>query len=205
MSSEGSVTHWLNLLKAGDQAATQKLWENYFQRLVALARVKLRDLPRRAADEEDVALSAFESLCRGVERGRFPQLNDRNDLWRLLVTITVRKAIHLIREQDTLKRGGGAVRGESVFLDLNSSSPGESGIDQFLGREPSPEFAAEVAETCRGLLEQLGNNELRSIALWKMEGYTSEEIAVKLGRALSTIERKLGLIRALWSREREHE
>jgi hypothetical protein len=88
MSSEHSVTHWIDQLKAGDQAAAQKLWEGYFHRLVRLARTKLQGAPKRAADEEDVALSAFDSFCQGVERGRFPQLADRDDLWRLLVTLT---------------------------------------------------------------------------------------------------------------------
>ena len=63
MSSRGSVTHWINLLKAGEHAAAQPLWERYFPRLVMLARRKLQDGPRRAADEEDVALSAFNSFC----------------------------------------------------------------------------------------------------------------------------------------------
>ena len=68
----------LGLISAsGDRDGAQALWNVYFQRLVALARVRLRGTPRRAADEEDVALSAFDSFFRGVERGRFPQLGDR--------------------------------------------------------------------------------------------------------------------------------
>src|SRR5919198_391675 len=108
MAREGSVTRWLGPLLAGDPAAAQQLWERYFRRLVGLARTKLRGAPRRAADEEDVALSAFDSFCRHAERGRFPQLDDRHDLWRLLVTITARKALYLIRDEHRLKRGGGA-------------------------------------------------------------------------------------------------
>jgi hypothetical protein len=54
MSSAGSVTHWIRELKAGNHLAAQELWEKYFQRLVALARSKLRNRPRRVADEEDV-------------------------------------------------------------------------------------------------------------------------------------------------------
>ena len=88
MASTRSVTHWIGQLRAGDPVAAQHLWEGYFRRLVGLARGKLQSLPCRAADEEDVALSAFASFCRGVECGRFPQLADRDDLWRLLVTIT---------------------------------------------------------------------------------------------------------------------
>src|SRR5207253_6336257 len=89
----------------------QRLWERYFRRLVGLARRKLQDTPRGAADEEDVALSAFDCFCRGAARGLFPQLADRDNLWRLLVTLTARKALQLTRRQPRPKRGG-AVRGE---------------------------------------------------------------------------------------------
>src|SRR5215469_6576941 len=106
MASEGSVTNWIGQLQAGDPAAAQKLWERYFRRLVGLARKKLQDGPRRAADEEDVALSAFASFCHDAARGQFPHLADRHDLWRLLVTITARKALHLSRDEECPKRGG---------------------------------------------------------------------------------------------------
>src|SRR5438874_7802874 len=106
MTSEGSVTGWLGQLQGGDPAAAQRLWERYFQRLVGLARDRLRNAPRRAADEEDVALSAFDSFCRRAEQGRFPQLIDRDGLWRLLVVMTARKAAHLKRDAARQKRGG---------------------------------------------------------------------------------------------------
>jgi DNA-directed RNA polymerase specialized sigma24 family protein len=61
-----------------------------------------------------------------------------------------------------------------------------------------PEFAAEVAEECRRLLHALDSDELRSIAVWKMEGDTTEEIATRLSCAPRTVERKLHLIRTLW-------
>src|SRR3982751_1385339 len=99
MSSEGSITHCIARLKAGDRAAAQPLWEGYCHRLVGLARVRLRAAPRRAADEEDVALSAFDSFCRRAERGQFPRLADRDDLWQLLVVITVRKAANLMHHE----------------------------------------------------------------------------------------------------------
>ena len=92
MPTADPVTLWIGQLQAGDPAATRPLWDRYFHRLVGLARKRLRGSPRRAADEEDVALSAFASFCRGVEHGRFPRLEDQDDLWRLLVTITARKA-----------------------------------------------------------------------------------------------------------------
>src|SRR5436853_5155366 len=70
--SDDSVSLWISQLTAGDAGAAQHLWERYFQRLVGLARKKLQDAPRRAADEEDVALSAFDSFCRAAEGAASP-------------------------------------------------------------------------------------------------------------------------------------
>jgi hypothetical protein len=113
MSSHGSITAWIDQLRAGDPAAAQPLWQGYFQRMVGLARQKLRGRLRTAmAGAEDVALSAFDSFCRGAEQGRFPQLADRDDLWRLLFVITERKAIDLVKHENAIRRGGGKVRHE---------------------------------------------------------------------------------------------
>src|SRR5262249_42474905 len=148
---EGSVTRWLHELQAGEQAAAQELWNRYFRRLVGLARHKLQGAPRRAADEEDVALSAFDSFCRGVEQGRFPRLDDRDNLWRLLVVITERKACDLVQHEHRQKRGGGNVCGESGLADTLDFSEEGAGIDQLASREPTPEMAAQVADECRRL------------------------------------------------------
>jgi DNA-directed RNA polymerase specialized sigma24 family protein len=201
MGSGDSISQWIVEVKAGDPAAAQKLWERYVRRLAGLARQKLRALRRGMADEEDVVLSAFDSFCRGAKDGRFPQLNDRNNLWRLLVVLTARKAIDLVNWEMRQRRGGGKVRGESALVGPPDSSPDERGIEQVIGREPTPEFATEVAENCQRLLDSLGDGELRSVALWKMEGYTNVEIAAKLGCVVPTVERKLRVIRSLWSRE----
>src|SRR5262249_42971590 len=107
MSSAGDVTLWLEQLQQGDRAAAQPLWERYFRRLVGLARAKLRQVKRRVADEEDVALSAFDSFCRSAEQGRFPRLGDRDDLWQVLVVITSRKAVDQIAHEKAARRGGG--------------------------------------------------------------------------------------------------
>ena len=69
MSDDGSVTRWFGPLRAGDHEAAQRLWQHFASRLVGLARARLRAAPRRAADEEDAVLSAFDSFCRGAEQG----------------------------------------------------------------------------------------------------------------------------------------
>jgi DNA-directed RNA polymerase specialized sigma24 family protein len=191
MSTDGSVTGWLGQLKQGDSDAAQKLWQRYFGRLVALARARLRDTPTCAADEEDVALGAFDSFCRGVQRGRFPRLDDRDDLWRILMILTARKAGRLRRHEGQQKRRGPAEAGA------------EADLEEVVGREPTPEFAAEVAEEYRRLLAVLGNANLEAVARCKMEGYTNAEIAEHLDCSLRTVARRLDLIRDLWQAEND--
>jgi DNA-directed RNA polymerase specialized sigma24 family protein len=200
MSATGSVSHWIAQLKAGDRAAAQPLWETYCRQLVDRARRKLAGHPRRAADEEDVALSAFDSFYRGAERGRFPQLNDRHDLWQLLVVLTERKAIDLIHRERRARRGGGRVLDEGA-LPAAASSAEEPAFAQLSDREPTPAFTAQVAEECQRLLDCLADPELKAVALWKMEGYTIDEIAAKLGCVARTVDRKLRLIRRTWEKE----
>ncbi len=195
MSSKGSVSQWLDQLQAGEQAAAQKLWQRYFLELVDLARKKLQGAPRGAADEEDLALSTFASFCHAAERGRFPQLDDRHDLWRLLVIITARKASNYRRDANRQKRSG------AIAARSSSTTPAEIDLDQILSHEPTPDFAAQVAEECQRLLRSLDDAQLSSIALWKMEGYTIEEIAVKLSCVPRTVQRRLRLIRRLWEQE----
>jgi DNA-directed RNA polymerase specialized sigma24 family protein len=197
MSSSEGATDWVRRLEAGDREGAQKLWEGYYRRLVGLARKKLRDTPRREVNEEDIALSAFDSFFRGVEQGRFPCLESRDDLWHLLVVITVRKVADQLKSRRAQRRGGGKVRGESAFAADNSDEG--RGIDQAVGKEPSPEFAVAVAEQCELLLKALPKEQLRTIALLRMEGFTNPQIAQHLNCSLANVERKLALIRALWN------
>jgi DNA-directed RNA polymerase specialized sigma24 family protein len=189
VTDEGSVSRWLGPLQAGDPAAVQQLWERYFQRLVGLARLKLRSAPRGVADEEDVALSAFDSFCRNAGRGRFPELLDRDGLWRLLVVVTVRKAAHLQRDQTRKKRGG-----------LAQTANDDLSLEQILSQEPSPALAAELTEEYRRLLEKLNDGVLVAIAVSRMEGSSVDEIATKIGCAPRSVKRKLQLIRTIWEK-----
>ena len=193
-----SIASWLLGARAGDEAAAQAIWQRYFIRLVQLARQKLPGHVKRAFDEEDVAHSALRCFLHAVGQDRYPLLADRHGLWNLLVVITARKAKAYLRRQNRAKRGGGAVLGETAFLSPNDDAVG---IDQVLGDEPSPEFAAQVADECQRLLEMLGDATLRNIAVLKMEGHTVEEIAAKLGSTRRTIERRLHIIRKTWETE----
>jgi RNA polymerase sigma factor (sigma-70 family) len=201
MSSEGSITRWVTALKGGDAAAAQPLWERYHRQLIALARRKLAVSRRREADEEDVVQNAFQSFFRGVTGGRFPQLQDRDNLWRLLVVITARKALDQISYEHREKRGGTPTWDSR--LSPGRMEPDDAAIEHIVGDEPTPEFAAQVAEECERLLDRLADATLRQVALWKMEGFTNEEIGARLDCSKRTVARKLETIRIIWSQEPE--
>jgi DNA-directed RNA polymerase specialized sigma24 family protein len=195
MSDRDSIASWLLGARAGDDAAAQEIWQRYFARLVELARQKLPAHVKRVFDEEDVAHSALRCFLTAIAQDRYPQLTDRHGLWNLLVVITARKAKAYVRRQSRLKRGGGQVLGETAFFNRDNDA---LGIDQVLGDEPTPEFAAQVAEECQRLLEKLDDPALRTIAILKMEGHTVDEIAARLGSTKRTIERRLHIIRKTW-------
>jgi DNA-directed RNA polymerase specialized sigma24 family protein len=199
MAADGSVTHWLLDAKAGSDDATRRLWERYFSKLVGLARGKLGDVPRRSFDEEDVALSAFDSFHAGIRQGRYPRVQERDDLWRLLVVITARKASDYAQHERRRKRGGGSVVGETELAATNSADT--EGLMQFVGPEPTPEFAAMLVEQIQVLLDRMPDAVTRRMAELKLEGYTNEEIAAQLDVTTRTIERKLQLVRAILKNE----
>lgn len=201
-SFERSVTAWIHGLKQGEAEASRQLWERYFQRLVVLASKRLGGASRRVADEEDVAVNVFDTICRGAAAGHFDQLTNRDDLWRLLVAISSQKAVDQIRRQMSAKRGGGAVRGESICLPADELG-GPAGFEQFMGQDPTPEFLTLMDEQHQRLFDLLRDDTQRAIARLRMEGYSNDEIAEQLSISVRSVERKLGLIRDAWAKEVE--
>jgi ECF sigma factor len=197
----GSITRWIGDLKAGDEQAIQPLWDRYFATLVERARAKLRAIRSSTAvnDEEDVALSAFQSLYEGIREGRFPRLEDRDDLWRLLVHLSACKAVDRHRAENRQKRGGGKALREVDLLAAGASDLDEANpLDRIIGSEPSPDFAAIVAEEYARRLDALGDPILRRIAELKLACYGNDEIRQQLGCSLRSVTLKLELIRKKW-------
>ncbi|MEM7456753.1 MAG: ECF-type sigma factor [Planctomycetota bacterium] len=193
-----SVTAWIHDLKKGDDDAAQKIWDRYFQRLSKLAARKLGNASKRIADEEDVAVDVFHSLCTGAAAGRFDRLGNRDDLWKLLVAISGMKAVDQIRRQTSQKRGGGEVRGHSIVA--GGMHEGQlAGFDRFIDSEPTPEFLSLMEEQRARLFDMLRDDTQREVARLRFEGFANQEIADKLGIALRSVERKLKVIRETWS------
>lgn len=200
MNDPGSVTNWIEGVKQGDETAAARLWERYSQRLARLCRKRLPDFARRVGDEEDVVIEVMENLYRGAQEGRFPELQDRDDLWRLMVVVTARKTASYLRKEQALKRGGGRVCGESA---IDSASTDTAGINRVEDTAERPDFAASVAEECLHRLAMLQDHQLRHIAIRKLDGHTNDEIAKELNCSVRTIERRLQSIREKWQLREE--
>lgn len=195
-----SVTKALERLKCGDEQAALDIWNRYYKRLAGLARKKLRELPQRAEEANDVANRVFWSFCRGLDKGRFPGLNDRDDLWSLLCTITERKAIDRWRHYQSGKEGGGIVRDESS-LERGNEEPGPSALNAFPDRGASLDELVELRDELAHLLGKLNDPVLRRVAQLRLDSATRSEIATELGVSVPTVGRKLRLIREMWADE----
>lgn len=197
MPSGGSITHWIREVREGDSRAAAALWDRYFPQLVRLAKKKLQGLPGQMADEEDVALSAMNRFYQAAEEGRYPELADRDGLWRLLFQITMHRVIDLRRSENRQRRGGD--RGRSATeRNLTGGRPEPSSVSQVPDGTLSPEMEAVMADECQRLFAELQDGELQAIAAAKMEGASNEEIAAQLKCSQRTVERRLRLIRDKW-------
>ena len=196
MSSGGSVTNWIAQLRAGEETALAELHKRYWPFLVQLAHKRLKGSSRRATDEQDVAQEAFWGFYESLKKGRLPRLANRDDLMALFVIITSRKAAKQIRREYSAKRGGGHVRGDSVFEGAMSSLEGNA-IDLLPDPQPTPHEQAELNDCYVRFVEGLPEN-LRRFAELFLAGYTHQEIADALGCSERTVDRKMPLILNRW-------
>ncbi len=187
MSDPNNVSHWIDLVKDGDSAAANQLWQHYFDRLVRSVRGRLGGQNRAVSDEEDIVLSVFDSFYAAAEEGRFPNLSDRDDLWKLLLRMSARKVIDK-RRRDMRKRRGGEIA-------IHSLAGDDETVIEVIGNEPSPEMVVTMQESVEHFFSHLGVGQLRDLAVAKLEGYSNAELAERFECSERTIERRLHLIR----------
>ena len=191
------VTVWIDELRQADDSAAHNLWQHFMQRLHETARQRIRPTTRRVYDEEDAAQSAFHSVCRGITAGRFPDLQDREGLWRLLLRVSARKVTQRHRFDHRQRRNVNRTIHDSVFArSPNSAAPGV--VDTARTREPSPEFAAQFVEVCELFFRSLGDADLSAVAQLRMDGYSDAEIAKRLNCTRRTVQRRIVAIRRKW-------
>lgn len=198
LSSYGhsSVSDWLDSVQDGSSSAAQKIWSRYVELLVREANQLLNSLPRGMVDGEDVAQEAFAGFFRGIEEGRFPRLDDRHDLWQILIVLASRRAADYQRRALAEKRGAGKVRGDSGIRAVHRDGGTCGDVFDSLEALPlTPESAEELINLIMHSFPELAEHNLQHIAMDRAANYTDAEIAQRHGISVRGVERKLHLIR----------
>lgn len=151
---------------------------------------------RTSADEEDVLQAVFNNVFRRIMAGKYPNLTDRDGLWKLLVKATERR----VKSQWRHTRAKRRVHDRKRQINDNS----ESDILKNLESQVSGTTIDELLAVASEFLGELKDERL-VIARMRLEGYTQREIAQEVGRSLSSIERTLSLLRRMLEREIERE
>ncbi|HND54166.1 MAG TPA: ECF-type sigma factor [Pirellulaceae bacterium] len=200
--NEAAITQWIRGAEGGDADSEQALWHHYFDKVVRLARGRMYALRGAVYDEEDAAASALQSLFIGLQTNRFPDLRDRQNLWRLLVLITKRKLRARWRlENAARRRAASETTAGSTAADVEDDASLREEplrIEDVLCDEPTPDFVVEMMDETEKLLQLLKDPLLKRIAVMRMDGFTCDEIAKRLECASRTIRRKLVMIRHIW-------
>lgn len=200
--AENSVTEWIAALLEGEDGAADQLWRRYFDQMLRVVQGYLRGAGMTVSagfDPEQVALDSFRRFCAAHRNGQFPELRSREQLWPLLVTITLNLTRDELRSERAQKRRSDHrtfLESELKFVPGEDSEFGS--LDQIPGRMPPTDVAAEMAEHCRDLIGKLDDPELQQVALWKLDGLTNDEIAHRLGFSRRTVQRMLQVIRTTW-------
>lgn len=179
------VDRWQRLidgLRTGDEQIAREFWNEYGPLLHRLTDRRLAEALRRRVEPEDVVQSAFRTFLRRVRVGQF-HLEDRDDLWRLLCTITLNKLrwqtrFHLAAKR-SLKQEDGAVHGAPIDEEGSPEAPG-----------PTPAEAAEFSDQFRQLLSTLDEEEQQLVEL-KLQDYTNHEVAKQMRCSERTVRRIL--------------
>lgn len=188
VEKDHSVTGNLRDLREGDESAATRLWKLLNRRLLQLSKAAVdRTQHATGYDEHDVAQSAFIALCTAVRSGRYQQVLDGRETWKILAVITFNKAKNRSARDNSLRRGGGHIKSANFEVELQQAASDELTAEEQLS----------VQEECERLLGMLRSDELQQV----VEGNTNEEVAERLGCSRRSVQRRLNLIREIWATE----
>jgi DNA-directed RNA polymerase specialized sigma24 family protein len=183
-----SVSEWLDQAKRGNCEALGLLWKRYYDRIASRADSKLPKMGH--IDGSDVAAIAFECFYFHIRKKPSPELTNRNDIWKVLISIVDRKIVDTVRKNKSKKRGG---HFHSHVLDGKV-------IELPPANDPVVHLTAN--EEFLRLLNLLNPTE-KQIAIARLEGFDNKEIADMISKSDRTVVAKLTKIRLLWEEEKK--
>jgi RNA polymerase sigma-70 factor (ECF subfamily) len=181
MPPEPSFEELMVRLRQGDEEAARHIFQEYAERLIALARSRLGQRLRQKVDPEDVLQSVYRSFFTRHARGQL-QLDGWDGLWGLLTIITLRKCGRWVERFTSQKR--------SMAAEVALGGDADSSAWEAVARDPTPVEAAILAETVEDLIQGLEGRE-RDIVTLGLQGCTVAEISAQVGRTRRTVQRVL--------------
>ncbi len=188
----GSVSGWISKMRQGDSIAINKLVSRYFGKISAFAENKLRRGIRVTDDGEDIAISVLQTITRYTAEGRYPNLQDRDDLWLLMIVIAQHAVVD--RQRTVMKR-------VPMYTMTDILETYNCNLDEFLGKEDSEAKAMEIFECWEKLLKSLPDDPSRDVAKLKLEGHSNRQISEILQSAPRTVDRKVNTIAKQWQEQ----
>jgi RNA polymerase sigma-70 factor (ECF subfamily) len=156
--------------RAGDEEAARQLFDKYMERLVALARRRISQRMASRVDPEDIVQSVFRTFFGRLRAGQF-QIEDQDDLCKLLMRITVHKTLRQVAFHRAAKRNPALEKGQQDAVDDR--------LLEVLDSEPTPEATVTFVDQLEHFLARLRPEE-RQVLEMRLQGHSNEEIAAKL-------------------------
>jgi RNA polymerase sigma-70 factor (ECF subfamily) len=178
--------------RKGDQTAARQLFDAYVERLLPLARRRISQRLASRVDPEDVIQSVFRTFFARLKDDQF-SIHDQNDLFRLLVRITVHKALRQVAHHKAAKR--------DPNQEVAQSADSQEQLLQLLTSEPTPDEAVLFLDHLEGFMNLLPTDDRRILEL-RMQGYSTDEIAKQLSSYDRKVRRVLERIRDVADHER---
>ncbi len=203
MTVDGSLTLCVHRLKSPDPIerddAARIIWNRFSSKLQSLVRRHLDGQIRRREDEHDVLQSMYLSFFQGQLEGKTAPAS-RQELWRLLVRITMCKLVNTANRHLAARRDVRRERPDGRNVTGGNPQFPTWMLEHVDRGQPSAEEKVIVIDELDRLLRELPE-ELRRIVIWKLEGFTNAEIAHMIGRTVRCVELKTQLIRKRLERD----
>ena len=181
----------LDLWRAGDEQAARQLFDTYVERLLALARRRISQRLAGRVDPEDVVQSVFRTFFHRAREGQF-HVADQDELGKLLVRITVHKTLRQVAFHQAAKR--------NLQQEVAQGPEPQQRLQELFDREPTPDEAVTFLDQLEHFLSRLRPQE-RQILELRLQGFSNDEIAARLGIYDRKIRRAIERVRALAKQE----
>ncbi len=181
----------LELCRAGNETAARQIFDRYVERLLALARRRISQRLAGRVDPEDCVQSALRTFFHRAKEGKFV-ITEQDDVAKLLMRITVHKTLRQVAFHQADKRDAGAELGQGAHA--------QKRWEQLLDEEPTAEHAVAFMDQLETFFNHLRPQE-RQILELRLQGFSNDDIAEKLGIYDRKIRRVFERIRSLAEQE----